>query len=103
MWYDKNGAGAYMVERIEVAGSTLFILDIILWVTTLIALILAFLKKNFNKIILILMIFASIILIAIGIAFLYYMWGIAALSGVCNMLKEINKGNSSIFEDMNVQ
>jgi len=42
MWYDKNGAGAYMVERIEVAGSTLFILDIILWVTTLIALILAF-------------------------------------------------------------
>lgn len=68
---------------------------------TLIALILAFMGEKMNKTVKGLLLFAAIILFAVSIAFLYYMWGIAALSGSCNLVMEIVKGNAKILEDVN--
>jgi len=55
--------------------------------------------KN-KKLVLILSILGYLFLLIISIAFLYYMWGIAALSGGCNVAKEIIKGNSKVLNDI---
>lgn len=80
---------------------TIFGFNIVLWVVSLIALILAFSGEKSKKAVLTLSFFGYLFLFIIGIAFLYYMWGIAALSGNCNVAKEILKGNTKILEDIN--
>lgn len=67
---------------------------------TLVALILAFGGENNKKSVLMLSIFGTVCLLIISIAFLYYMWGIAAMSGVCNISMELVKGNSKVLEDI---
>lgn len=68
---------------------------------TLVALILAFMGEKMSKAVKGLLIFSAIILFAVSIAYLYYMWGIAALSGSCNLAMEVVKGNAKILEDVN--
>lgn len=45
-------------------------------------------------------VFGALCLLIISIAFLYYMWGIAALSGTCNIAKELIRGNSKVLDDI---
>jgi len=91
-----------MHQRIWIAGLTIFIIDIILWVITLVAVILACLNAaKWNKLVKGLLIFACILLFGVSIAFLYYMWGIAAISGSCGLVKEIVKGNAKVLKDVN--
>lgn len=62
--------------------------------------ILAFLGEDNKKAVLGLSVFGAVCLLIISIAFLYYMWGIAALSGGCNIVKEIIRGNSKVLDDV---
>lgn len=102
-WFvtDNDSASAWMMQRIFIGKWTIFAFDIVLWVVTLVALILAFAGEKNKKTVLSLSIFGALCLLVISIAFLYYMWGIAALSGVCNIAKELVNGNSKILEDIN--
>ena len=89
-----------MEQRIRIGKWTTFSFAIILWIISIVALVLAFGENN-KKTVLIISIFGTLCMLIISIAFLYYMWGIAALSGGCNVAKEIIKGNAKILEDIN--
>lgn len=89
-----------MDQRIWVAGLTIFIMDIILWVVTLVAIILAFTGSKMNGAIKGLLFFAALLLFGIAIAYLYYLWGIAALSGSCGLIREVVRGNAKVLEDV---
>lgn len=104
-WFpaDNSSSIAWMEQRIRIGQWTIFSFDIVLWLVTIVALVLAFGKSQYKKkIVLSVSIIGTILLILISIAFLYYMWGIAALSGGCNVMKEIVNGNTKILEDINV-
>ena len=91
-----------MKQRIRIGHIVIFAFDIVLWVCSLVILILAFMNaQKFKKSVLGLSVFSALVILIISIAFLYYMWGIAALSGACNIGKEILKGNSKVLEDIN--
>lgn len=81
---------------------TIFILDIILWVFTLIALILAFTGAKAKRAVLGIMIFCSLLLLAISIAYLWYLWGIAGMSGICGLARGINVGSTDILQEVNM-
>jgi hypothetical protein len=100
LYIDQDQAMAYLDQRIWVAGLTIFILDIILWVVTLIAIILAFVGSKMNGALKGLLFFAAVLVFAIAIAYLYYLWGIAALSGSCGLIREVVTGNAKVLEDV---
>lgn len=97
---DDNSSLNWIVERIRIGNWVSFAFDIVLWVVSLIALILAFLGTKWKKAVYGLSIFGVICMLIISIAFLYFMWGIAALSGGCNIAKEIVKGNQKVLDDI---
>lgn len=98
---DKNSSTSWMKQRIRIGHIVTFAFNIILWVCSIGILVLAFMNaEKFKKSILGLSVLATLFLLIISIAFLYYMWGIAALSGACNIGKEILKGNQKVLEDI---
>ena len=46
------------------------------------------------------MIIACLLLIIICIAFIFWNFGIAEVSGLCGILREINTGNIDIIEEL---
>lgn len=97
---DKDSSIAHMEQRITTGKWTTFAFDIVLWLVTIVALVLAFGGAKNRKTVLTMGVLGTLFMLIISIAFLYYMWGIAALSGGCNIAKELIKGNAKVLEDI---
>lgn len=89
-----------MEERIKIGGKTIFIAGLILWGFMLIALIVAFLGNKSVTILRALLALCCLILLIIGLALLYYLWGDVVLSGSCGFMREIMNENRDVLNEV---
>lgn len=89
-----------MNERLSISGLTLFVTDIIMWVWLLITLIFAFIGNKVKVVFKIFLIIGCLLLLIVGIAMLYYLWSIASLSATCGFIRELNRDEFRVLDEV---
>lgn len=89
-----------MEERIRIGGRTIFVTNIVLWSLMLVALILAFVGEKLASALRGLLVVCCLLLLVVGLALLYYLWGTVALSGTCGLTREIMNENKEVLNEI---
>lgn len=103
LWEDNYSTISYLDSRLKTAGVVIVVFNILLWIVSLIALIFALGKEKKSNLMRIFAIISALFLFALTVAFMYYVWGIAALSASCGFVREINKGNEKVLEEVEIK
>lgn len=85
--------------HIKKGGRTTVYSTIPLLVLFLFAIIFGFSKKS-RKVGYFIMIIACLVLITIALGYIFWIFGIAEVSGVCGIVREINRGNTDIITNL---